>query len=280
VSALDLTAYDAHQHVDFGAYSAGRTDATAQLRADWDVRRAMMAEAGIACSVLMPSYDYDKRLGLDSTARVVEGLVEYQSWTPGLFPWLGCTVEPQHYDGAVAQLEGILSQGRFGVVSWHNRYQGLSVDAPVMFRLVEVAAAHGCAVFVHATGNLDLEEAWRVARLVRRFPGTQFVVLDAMMNVSSMSVLGDLMKEADNVWLDTAGASSFIHLVRHLADTIGTGRLLFGSDYYGEGRGGTASLMRQQLHLCRFSDDELHQIFQANLVRVLGAPEAQGPSGR
>lgn len=272
-SALDAVAYDAHQHVDFGPYSAQRADATDNLRTDWKVRTAMMAEAHIACSVLMPSYDYDKRMGLDSTARVLEGLLEYQSWDPRLFPWLGCTVEPQHYEGAADQLERILASGRFHVVSWHNRYQGLSVDAPIMFRFIEIASRHACAVFLHGTGNLDHEEAWRISRVVKSFPQTRFVVLDALMTYASIQVMVDLMKEVDNVWLDTAGATSFIHLVRQVAASVGPQRIVFGSDYYGEGRGGTASLMRRQLELCEFTEDELERVMRTNIVSVLGEPD-------
>jgi predicted TIM-barrel fold metal-dependent hydrolase len=272
LSALRVTAYDAHQHVDFGGYSAGAPDATMWLRSDFEERAAMMKEAEIACSVLMPSYDYDKRSGLESTAKVIEGLLEYQSWGPDLFPWLGCTVEPQHYSGGVELLENTLAGGRFQIASWHNRYQGLSVDAPVMFEFAEVAARYDCVLFVHGTGNLDHEEAWRIAHLVRAFPHVRFVVLDAMMTYASMHILADLLGAVDNTWLDTAGATSFVHLVRHIGNTIGWHRILFGSDYYGKTRGGNPALMRHQLQLCDLSEDTLLDVFQRNLHGLLGAP--------
>jgi predicted TIM-barrel fold metal-dependent hydrolase len=271
-SALIITAYDAHQHVDFGGYSVGAPDAERWLRSDFQEREAMMKAAGIACSVLMPSYDYDKRGGLDSTAKVIGGLLEYQSWNPELFPWLGCTVEPQHFGAAVELLDKTLSDGRFRIASWHNRYQGLSVDAPVMFDFAEVAAQHDCVMFVHGTGNLDHEEAWRIAHLVRAFPQVRFVVLDAMMTDASMRVLADVLREVENTWLDTAGASAFVHLVRHIGNTIGWDRVLFGSDYYGKGRGGTAALMRHQLDLCGLSEERLLDVFQRNLTGLLGQP--------
>jgi predicted TIM-barrel fold metal-dependent hydrolase len=271
-SALHLTAYDAHQHVDFAGYSVGAPDARQWLRSDFEERATMMKQAGIACSVLMPSYDYDKRSGMQSTEKVIEGLIEYQSWDPTLFPWVGCTVEPQHYGGGVELLEKTLAGGRFCIASWHNRYQGLSVDAPVMFEFAEVAARYGCVVFLHGTGNLDHEEAWRIAHLVRAFPQVRFVVLDAMMTYTSMHILSDLLSEVDNAWLDTAGATSFVHLVRHFGNTIGWHRVLFGSDYYGKTRGGSAALMRHQLHLCDLSEDTLLDVFQRNLTAVLGAP--------
>ncbi|HEY2302092.1 MAG TPA: amidohydrolase family protein [Acidimicrobiales bacterium] len=276
LSALRVTAYDAHQHVDFGGYSAGAPDATMWLRSDFEERAAMMKEAEIACSVLMPSYDYDKRSGLQSTAKVIEGLLEYQSWGPDLFPWLGCTVEPQHYSGAVELLENTLAGGRFQIASWHNRYQGLSVDAPVMFEFAEVAARYDCVLFVHGTGNLDHEEAWRIAHLVRAFPHVRFVVLDAMMTYASMHILADLLGDVDNTWLDTAGATSFVHLVRHIGNTIGWHRILFGSDYYGKTRGGSPALMRHQLQLCDLSGDTLLDVFQRNLRDLLGAPPKRG----
>jgi len=272
LSALRIMAFDAHQHVDFGGYSVGAPGAKERLRSDFEERRAMMQSAGIACSVLMPSYDYDKRAGLQSTEKVIEGLVEYQSWDRELFPWLGCTVEPQHYRGAVELLEKTLARGRFQIASWHNRYQGLSVDAPVMFEFAEVAARYDCVMFVHGTGNLDHEEAWRIAHLVRSFPQVRFVVLDSMMTDASMRILADVLSEVDNTWLDTAGATSFVHLMRHIGNSIGWQRVLFGSDYYGMTRGGTAALMRHQLQLCDLSDEQLLDVFQRNLTGLLGVP--------
>jgi predicted TIM-barrel fold metal-dependent hydrolase len=272
ISALELTAFDAHQHVDFSSYSAGRDDAEAELKTDFDARVTMMNEANIACSVLMPSYDYDKRLGLESTARVAAGIMQYQSWAPDLFPWIGCTVEPQHYDAAVDQLSSFLTQGKFRIASWHNRYQGLSVDAPIMYKLIEVAAQNQCVVVLHGTGNLDHEEAWRIVRVVKAFPATSFVVLDTLMTNASIQVMIDLMNEADNVWIDTAGATSFVHLVRQASNSIGCRRILFGSDYYGEGRGGIANLMRQQLDLCEWDAEGLQQVMQDNLLQLLGPP--------
>jgi predicted TIM-barrel fold metal-dependent hydrolase len=272
-TAMDIVAYDAHQHVDFGEYSVGAPEAVDWLRGDLDHRIQMMDDANIACAVVMPSYDYDKRFGLESTARVIEGLRTYQQWAPDRFPWLGCTVEPQHYEGAVEQLDQTLASGAFRIASWHNRYQGSSVDAPVMFQFAEVvAASHDCVLYLHATGNLDHEEAWRIARLVRAFPQVRFVVLDSLMTNTSIQMLGDLLAEVDNAWIDTAGAIAFVHLVKQLANRVGWGRVLFGSDYYGVGRGGTAELMRHQLALCDMSADDVERVFQRNIEDVLGAP--------
>jgi hypothetical protein len=57
-----------------------------------------------------------------------------------------------------------------------------------------------------------------------------------------------------------------------MGNAAGWQRVLFGSDYYGQGRGGTASLMRQQLALCGLSEDTLMDVFQRNLIGLLGRP--------
>jgi microsomal dipeptidase-like Zn-dependent dipeptidase len=61
-----------------------------------------------------------------------------------------------------------------------------------------------------------------------------------------------------------------VHLVKDLARVIGWERVLFGSDYYGVGRGGTAELMRHQLELCGMPADAVEKVFQTNLLDVLG----------
>jgi len=91
-----------------------------------------------------------------------------------------------------------------------------------------------------------------------------------------VEVLSDVLREVDNTWLDTAGASAFVHLVRHIGNTIGWERVLFGSDYYGKGRGGTAALMRHQLDLCGLSEERLLDVFQRNLTGLLGQPPKPG----
>src|ERR1700722_6730431 len=163
---------DCHQHVLlkelFKAQDKGELDE--KISDDLADRQSMMRKNGIESAVLLPSFDYNKSKGIESTKRAMDLLLQYQACDPASFPWLGCTVEPQHYDAGCNLLSELLTSGRFSMVTWHNRFHGLSADSPVMSELVQVAAEHSTPVFLHAAGNLDHEEAWRVARLVKRCP--------------------------------------------------------------------------------------------------------------
>jgi len=248
---------------------AGEGNGYDLLRADFDTRTAMMSRENIAATVLMPSYDYDKRFGIKSTQHVIDALSEYQSWDPERIRWLGLTVEPQHYEDSVRQLRDSLTTGRFKIVSWHNRYQGLSVDNPIMFEFIELAGEHGCVVYLHGA-NSDHEELWRIAPLVRAFPDVNFVVVDALMLGSHIPMMSDLIGDVPNVWVDTAGARTFVHAVRALGETVGWDRVLFGSDVYDNGRGGSPEMMRHELDACGLDTGTMRKVCGENLVKLMG----------
>ncbi len=263
---------DAHQHVDVRRVGAGEDDALHLLQADFEARMAMMSRENIAATVLMPSYDYDKRFGTFSTQRVLDALSQYQSWDAERIRWLGLTVEPQYGKSAVRQLEDALNTGVFKVVSWHNRYQGLSVDHPIMFEFVALAGQHNCVVYLHGT-NSDHEELWRIGPLVRAFPEVRFVVVDALMVGSHTPIIMDLMTDVGNIWVDTAGATTFVNAVRAVGETAGWDKLLFGSDVYDSGRGGSPMIVRHLLDVCGLDTDAMRKVCGENLVALMeGSP--------
>lgn len=219
---LPATIDDCHQHLSIAAPSD----------ADLAERRAMMAEHHIRSAVLMPSFDYDTSRGTAGTMAALDTLTAYRARAPELFPWMGCSVEPSHGGAAVRLLDELLDTGRWDLVTWHNRYHGIPADAPVMHRLVEVAEAHTTPIFLHAAGNLDHEEAWRVARLVRAHAQATFVILDGLLHHAAAEQLAALAAETGNVYLDTANALPVARIVERVAAVAGWQRLLFGSGWY------------------------------------------------
>lgn len=229
-----MSRVDCHQHVRLGPLLAAQAEGRLQAAIDADLgdRRAFMAHYGIAAAVLMPSFEYDKSGGISATEQALDVLAQYREAAPGEFPWLGANVEPQHYDNGAALLDRLLGSGRFDTVTWHNRFHGVPADAPIMRQLCGVAARHGVPVLMHAAGNLDHEEGWRVARLVRSVPEARFVVLDGLMTLASTEALTDLAESAGNVWLDTANALPVRRVVQTVGEKVGWDRVVFGSCYY------------------------------------------------
>ena len=265
---------DCHQHVRISDLFTAEREGRLQhgIEADVADRRAMMARYGIVASVLMPSFDYDKSGGVESTARALSMLEAYRDTAPDAFPWLGCTVEPMHYDNGLALLDERLGGGRYAAVTWHNRFHGVPADAPIMTALVDVAARHHVPVLIHAAGNLDHEEAWRVARLVRRSPQARFVVLDGLMTLASTEVLTDLAAGARNVWLDTANALPVRRVVNAVGDRVGWDRVVFGSCYYASAYSYTLCAPLEEF-LASTSDRGVRSaVLHENLRGILGAP--------
>ena len=225
---------DCHQHVNISEFLSAEEEGelAKKIQEDLNDRRSMMASNGIGSAVLMPSSVYVKSKGIDSTRRAQEILLEYQASDPELFPWLGCSVEPQHYSAGGELLSEFLASGCYSLVTWHNRSHGVSADAPIMAELVGIATEYGKPVFLHAAGNLDHEEAWRVARLVKKCPKARFVILDGLMTLASGQVLTDLAQETDNVWLDIANALPVRRVIEEAGKSIGWERIVFGSCFY------------------------------------------------
>jgi uncharacterized protein len=264
---------DCHQHVRLRDLVVAEAEGRLQSAVEADVadRRAMMAKYGIAAAVLLPSFDYDKSRGIEATEHALGILEAYRDAAPAAFPWLGCNVEPQHYDNGLALLDRLLGSGRFRTVTWHNRFHGVPVDAPIMRELVGVAARHGVPVLIHAAGNLDHEEGWRVARLVRSVPQARFLVLDGLMTLASTEVLTDVAAEVGNVWLDTANALPVRRVVQVVGEKVGWDRVVFGSCYYAHAYSYTlcapleeflASVSDQQVRR-KVLHDNLHSLFAA-----------------
>lgn len=267
---------DCHQHVRLGPLLAAQAEGRLQSAIDADLRdrRAFMEHYGIEAAVVMPSFEYDKSGGIAATEAALDVLKAYRDAAPEAFPWLGCNVEPQHYDNGLALLDRLLGGGRFTTVTWHNRFHGIAADAPIMRELVRVAARHGVPVLIHAAGNLDHEEGWRVARLMRSVPEARFVVLDGLMTLASTEVLTDAAAESRNVWLDTANALPVRRVVQTVGERVGWDRVVFGSCFYA---GAYSYQLCSPLEefLASVSDEGIRRaVLHDNLRAVFGATPA------
>jgi uncharacterized protein len=273
--------FDCHQHVRLGNLVVAEAEGRLEDAIATDVagRKAFMSGYGIEAAVLLPSFEYDKSRGIESTANALRLLEAYRDSDAQAFPWLGCNVEPQHYDNGLALLDDLLGSGRFATVTWHNRFHGIAADAPIMQQLVRVAARHGVPVLIHAAGNLDHEEGWRVARLVRSVPEARFIVLDGLMTLASTEVLTDAAGEVRNVWLDTANALPVRRVVEMVGERIGWDRVVFGSCYYA-GAYSYALCSPLEEFLASVSDEQVRRmVLHDNLQSLFGVRAAAGVDG-
>jgi predicted TIM-barrel fold metal-dependent hydrolase len=164
----------------------------------------------------------------------------------------------------------MLATGAYSAVTWHNRFHGVPADAPIMFELVAVAARHEVPIFIHAAGNLDHEEGWRVARLVRRSPGARFVILDGLMTLASTEVLTDLLAETPDVWLDTANALPVRRVVEQVGEKVGWDRIVFGSCYYAKAYSFAICSPLEEFLVSGVGADAKALVLRTNIQAVVG----------
>jgi predicted TIM-barrel fold metal-dependent hydrolase len=277
--AVQYGLIDCHQHIRITEVAAPDGRAMDQDLVDRDLanRRSMMERNHIESSVLMPSFDYNKSEGLRSTELVLDWLRQYQQSALELFPWIICTVEPYFYDQGRKQLEELLSSGVFSGVTWHNRFHGMPSDAPPMFKLVEVAVSHDVPIFFHAGANLDHEEAYKVAKLVRAFPTGKFLVLDSLSMPSSMAVMTDLLLETENVWVDIANALPVYRMIERVGTTAGWDRVVFGSCFYSVAHSNIRCSPLEELLMYDMDPADQRRVLRDNLLGILEGPRDSGP---
>ena len=227
--------FDIHQH--FGKLigvpgSAGRS-ATAEQ--DRDTRIAFLDQFGIGQCALMPGHSYAAPNGLADLRAINDALHAYAALAPDRFTALFGTLDPRHGMANVAEVERLAAMG-FRGLSWHHRFQGLPMDHPVMFAIVEAMEANGMAVLAHCYANGDFESPWRLRRLARRFARTPFFALDAMTSPENLDQIIGVAEDLGNVHIDLTSTLLGSRGVERAVRRVGAERLVFGSNYYSMSR--------------------------------------------
>ncbi len=118
----------------------------------------------------------------------------------------------------------------------HPILQNLAPEDPAYLETLEIWARFGKPVLLHAgtSGYLGPKserdsygDASRFARLLDAFPGTPFIL--AHLNMNRPEAVYDLASSRDNVHADCSFHGP-LH-IREAADKMGTGRLLFATDF-------------------------------------------------
>jgi predicted TIM-barrel fold metal-dependent hydrolase len=229
--------FDIHQHFGKLIGVPGSAGQTATIEDDRDTRIAFLDQFGIGQCAVMPGHSYAAPRGLADVRAINDGLSAYAALAPERFPAIFGTLDPRHGMANVAEVERLAGMG-FRGLSWHHRFQGLPMDHPVMFAIVEAMDAHGMAVLAHCYANGDFESPWRLRRLAEGFPGTQFFALDAMTTPENLEQPCAIAEVLGNVHVDLTSTLLGSRGVERAVRRVGASRLVFGSNYYSMSRVG------------------------------------------
>jgi predicted TIM-barrel fold metal-dependent hydrolase len=270
-SEAGFDVFDCHHHV--GDASAFQADlglpASSPGAAELAARLAIMDRGGVRQAAVIPGHSYERAGGLADTARANDGIAAYRDRTPERFPVAIGIVEPQHGAASLPELERCAGALKLRGISFHARFQGVSMDGLWVHRCVERMGALGLVPVLHALTESVDESLWKIARLARAFPSLEMLVLDAFAGFESTKECMDVAERCPNLLFDTSLSYNFDFL-ELFARRFGARRVVFGTDLYSAPLGRRISHLLPQIVESSLSEADKAAILGGNARRLFG----------
>jgi predicted TIM-barrel fold metal-dependent hydrolase len=273
--------FDVHHHVGraFDALGGELDDAAgdaAELgRVELAERLRIMDEGGIRRALVIPGHGYLRPNGIADTRRVNDEIAAYRDATPDRFPVACGVVEPRDGPHALDEIERIRSELGLVAISFHTRFQGVSMDSRWIFRYLERMGELGLVPIIHAMDDTPEESLWKLASVARSFPGLMILALDAFSSYEATRQCFFVADVAPNVVFDTSLSYNF-DFIEEFAVRFGPERVLFGTDLYSWPVGRRVSHLLRQIVECELSHDAKAAILGGNARQLFGVRVGAG----
>jgi predicted TIM-barrel fold metal-dependent hydrolase len=261
-----LEIFDIHHHL--GSLTGGSLqEGESWQERDYANRVRIMEVNGVTRSAILAATGYIQAEGIKDTMRCNDTVAAYRKRDPKRFPVACGTVEPLHGARSLGELERIKHELHLEGVVWHNRFQGVPVDHPLMRPLLKKVSELGLVPLVHTNAESNMEAVWRLERLALEFPDLTFVSMDALTtNVNSQLAL-DIAKRTPNILFDTAHVRGSRY-VRQFVDSVGSQRLIFGSLFYSYSASYEHCATMEEIRQAKLNDADQQNIFSLNAKRL------------
>lgn len=257
---------DIHHHL--GALIGGSLqEGEGWMDSDYDSRVAMMDANGIDFAGILAATGYIQADGIKATARSNDIVAEYRKRDPKRFPVAAGIVEPLHGAASLDELDRIKQDLQLEGVVWHNRFQGVAVDNPLMRPLLKRAAELGLVAFVHTNAESNLEAAWRLERWANEFPQLTFFGMDALHGNAHGQMTLEIAKRTPNIIWDTSGARNPRFLLRFVEEA-GSQKLVLGSTYYSHPPSYTHNQELEAIRESGMREEDMANVLGGNIKRV------------
>ena len=177
---------DVHHHVGsaFRALggdvekAAGMSEAAFSQK-ELDSRLEIMHRGGVEQAIVIPGHGYERANGIADTRLENDAIAAYRDRMPERFPGAVGIVEPR--DGAASLDELTRCREELGLVgiSFHTRFQGVSLDSQWIRTYCERMAELGLVPVIHAMDATPEESLCKLAVLACAAPETPVLPLDA-----------------------------------------------------------------------------------------------------
>jgi predicted TIM-barrel fold metal-dependent hydrolase len=267
VTASGFDVFDCHHHVgDVSAFLGEKAQVLIESN-EVDARIAIMDAGGVAQAAVIPSHAYERAGGMADTCRINDGIAAYRLARPDRFPVAIGIVEPQHGARSIAELDRVSHELDLAGISFHARFQGVSMDDPWIVTYVEHMANLDLVPVLHAMTESPDESLWKIAKLASAMPDAPMLVLDAFSTFEGTKEAPVVAERCPNLLFDTSLSYNF-DFIEAFAQRAGAERVLFGTDLYSPPIGRRISHLLAQIVESSLSDADKAAILGGNARRL------------
>jgi uncharacterized protein len=284
IADVGFDVFDVHHHVGraFDALGGELDDAAGDVaeiaRVELAERLRIMDEGGARQALVIPGHGYLRPNGLADTRRVNDEIAAYRDATPDRFPVACGVVEPRDGPHALGEIQRVRSELGLVAISFHTRFQGVSMDSRWVLRYLDGMGELGLVPIIHTMDDTPEESLWKLASIARSFPDLTILALDAFSSYEATRQCFFVADVASNIVFDTSLSYNF-DFIEEFAMRFGPERVVFGTDLYSWPVGRRVSHLLPQIVECGLSRDAKTAILGGNARRLLSVPVgAQDPT--
>ena len=229
---------DVHHHVGDAFRALGGTldpaaasDAAEYARTELESRLSIMDAGGVEQAIVIPGHGYERTRGIADTRAENDAIAAYRDRLPERFPAAVGIVEPRDGEAGLAEVDRVHSELGLKGISFHTRFQGVSLDSRWIRAYIERMAEHGLVPVVHAMDETPEEALWKLADLARALPDVRILALDAFGSYEATRQCFFVADVAPNIVFDTSLSYNF-DFIEEFAGRFGAERVVFGTDLY------------------------------------------------
>jgi hypothetical protein len=218
---LGFHVIDAHNHfagrdLSFNDGPTERRDLERAFDLDLAGRIKGLIERGVDEAIILGGHNYVRWRGLEDTRMLNDDLACYRDRSEGALTAAVGIVEPTYGRYGVSEIERCRDELQFIGMSFHSRFQGVTINDPVIVQYLIEMQRLGMIPFLHAVGESPDEALWRIEDLAARFPEMTCVVLDAFSTFDQSDHVLYLAEKRPNLLFETGvahGAEPILRLV-------------------------------------------------------------------
>jgi predicted TIM-barrel fold metal-dependent hydrolase len=179
-------------------------------------------------------------------------------------------VDPLAMRDAAAEGERAVRDLHFAGISWHTRFQRLPTNSPLVFEVIDALPSNTRVVGVHCVAESKMEAPWRLEAMLDAFPNRQFLALSSLTAPSQASEMIEICRRRPNLLLETAGVVPLGLWVERAVHSIGSQRLLFGTDLYVRPHLFRHNYALHEIEAARITDADRERILRRNAMDLFG----------